>query len=67
MDELFNLEIFTTLTEVKILIEQWRKEYNQVRPNSSLGYQRNAELSYSFCYQVLAMSDIPKAVQVVFP
>ena len=38
-DELLNLEIFTTLIEAKVLIEQWRKEYNQVRPHSSLGYQ----------------------------
>ena len=38
-DELLNREIFTTLEEAKILIEQWRKEYNQVRPHSSLGYQ----------------------------
>jgi transposase InsO family protein len=34
-DELLNREIFTTLTEAKVLIEQWRKEYNQVRPHSS--------------------------------
>ncbi len=33
-DELPDREIFTTLTEAKILIEQWRKEYNQVRPHS---------------------------------
>jgi len=38
-DELLNLEIFTTLEEAKILIEQWRKEYNQVRPHSALGYR----------------------------
>jgi len=38
-DELLNREIFTTLTETKVLIEQWRKEYNQIRPHSSLGYQ----------------------------
>ena len=38
-DELLNREIFTTLTEAKILIEQWRREYNQVRPHSSLGYR----------------------------
>ena len=37
-DELLNPEIFTTLTEAKVLIEQWRREYNQVRPHSSLGY-----------------------------
>jgi transposase InsO family protein len=38
-DELLNREIFTTLIEAKVLIEQWRREYNQVRPHSSLGYQ----------------------------
>jgi len=38
-DELFNCEVFYTLTEAKVLIEQWRKEYNQVRPHSSLGYR----------------------------
>jgi putative transposase len=38
-DELLNGEVFTTLTEAKIIIEQWRREYNQVRPHSALGYQ----------------------------
>ncbi len=38
-DELLNREIFTTLIEAKVLIEQWRREYNQVRPHSSLGYR----------------------------
>jgi transposase InsO family protein len=38
-DELLDREIFTTLEEAKVLIRQWRKEYNQVRPHSSLGYR----------------------------
>ena len=38
-DELLNREIFMTLEEAKVLIEQWRREYNQVRPHSSLRYQ----------------------------
>jgi len=38
-DELLKQEIFTTLTEAKILIEAWRKEYNQIRPHSALNYQ----------------------------
>jgi transposase InsO family protein len=38
-DELLNREIFTTLTEAKVLIADWRKEYNQVRPHSSLNYR----------------------------
>ena len=38
-DELLDREIFATLTEAKILIEEWRKEYNQVRPHSALNYR----------------------------
>jgi putative transposase len=38
-DELLNREIFTTLEEAKVLIGQWRREYNQVRPHSALGYR----------------------------
>jgi putative transposase len=38
-DELLNREIFTTLEEARFLIEQWRREYNQVRPHSALGYR----------------------------
>jgi putative transposase len=36
-DELLNRELFTTLKEAKVLIEQWTKEYNHIRPHSSLG------------------------------
>ena len=38
-DELLDREIFTTLAEAKVLINQWRKEYNHFRPHSSLGYR----------------------------
>ena len=38
-DELFDREIFYTLTEAKILLERWRREYNTVRPHSALGYR----------------------------
>ncbi len=38
-DELLNREVFTTLIEANILIEQWRKEYNQVKPHSALNYR----------------------------
>ena len=38
-DERLNREIFDTLAEAKGLIEQWRQEYNEVRPHSALGYQ----------------------------
>ena len=38
-DELLNGETFDTLWEAKVLTERWRKEYNQQRPHSSLGYR----------------------------
>jgi transposase InsO family protein len=38
-DELLNGEIFTTLREAEVLIENWRRHYNAVRPHSSLGYR----------------------------
>jgi hypothetical protein len=38
-DELLNREIFYTLKEVQIQIEMWRREYNTIRPHSSLGYR----------------------------
>jgi putative transposase len=38
-DELLNGEIFYTLREAQIVIEQWRRHYNTVRPHSALGYR----------------------------
>ena len=38
-DELLEREIFTTLKEARVLIEQWMREYNQVRPHSALRYR----------------------------
>lgn len=38
-DELLNGEIFYTLKEAQIIIEEWRKHYNTVRPHSALGYR----------------------------
>jgi len=38
-DELLSREIFYTLEEARVLIEGWRKEYNQLRPHSALGYR----------------------------
>lgn len=38
-DELLNGEIFYSLREAQIVIEQWRQHYNTRRPHSSLGYR----------------------------
>jgi transposase InsO family protein len=37
--ELLDGEIFYTLKEAQVLIEGWRRDYNQIRPHSSLGYR----------------------------
>jgi putative transposase len=38
-DELLNGEIFYTLREAQIVIEQWRHHYNTLRPHSALNYR----------------------------
>ena len=45
-DELLNGEIFCSLKEAKVLIEQWRHHYNTVRPHSSLGYRPPAPQAF---------------------
>jgi putative transposase len=36
-NECLNMEWFTSLREARQVIEEWRREYNQLRPHSSLG------------------------------
>jgi putative transposase len=37
-DECLSLEWFRSRAEAKVVIEKWRRHYNEVRPHSSLGY-----------------------------
>lgn len=39
-DELLDREIFYSLEEVRVMVENWRVHYNTVRPHSALGYAR---------------------------
>ena len=48
-DQLLNGEIFDTLLEAKVLIERWRRQYNTIRPHSSLGYQPPAPEAIAPC------------------
>jgi putative transposase len=41
-DECLSLEWFRSRAEAKVVIESWRRHYNEVRPHSSLGYQTPA-------------------------
>jgi transposase InsO family protein len=37
-----NGEIFDTILEARVITENWRQQYNKVRPHSSLGYKPSA-------------------------
>ena len=58
-DELLNREMFYSLKEAQILIEQWRRYYNEIRPHSSLGYRPPAP-------QVIVSGDKAKKFKDVF-
>ena len=36
-DELLGVELFSSLAEAKVMVEDWREDYNQRRPHSALG------------------------------
>ena len=38
-DECLNLELFTSLFEAQVVIEKWRRHYNQARPHGALDYR----------------------------
>ena len=44
-DECLNGEIFYSLREAQVVIEQWRIHYNTKRPHSALGYRPPAPLT----------------------
>ena len=39
MAECLNGEIFYSLKEARIVIEQWRQQYNRVRPHAGTRFQ----------------------------
>jgi putative transposase len=43
-DECLNVEWFRHRMEARILIEQWRRHYNEQRPHSSLGYRTPSQV-----------------------
>ena len=54
-DECLNREQLWTLTEARVVIEDYRQEYNQRRPHSNLGYQSPANF---------AQRELPSSVPV---
>lgn len=57
-DECLSLEWFRTRVEATVVIEQWRRHYNAVRPHSSLAYLTPDEFKQRYC--------LTDAVEAVF-
>jgi putative transposase len=47
-DACLNQHWFTSLAHAQQIIEDWRRDYNQVRPHSSLGYRTPKEVHQQF-------------------
>jgi putative transposase len=46
-DELLKREVFASLLEAKVLVDEYRNHYNHRRPHSALGYRTPAEFAAS--------------------
>lgn len=59
-DGCLNREVFGNLIEAKVLVEEWRRQYNEKRPHSSLGYQTPREFGRQFNSK-LRVATLPSA------
>jgi len=63
-DECLNGEIFYSLKEAQIVIEQWRVKYNTRRPHSALGYRPPAPLAIAPQFAALRSPTAPCEPQI---
>jgi len=61
-DELLAVELFSCLTEARVLIEDWRVDYNQNRPHSSLGMMSPA--AFATGYREAHLAAAPPGVEL---
>ncbi len=47
-DELLSVELFSCLAEARVLIEDWRQDYNEHRPHSALGMMAPARFAIGY-------------------
>lgn len=56
-DECLSMEWFRNRLEARVVIEDWRKHYNDVRPHSSLNYQTPNEFKLSLTSNLTTGAD----------
>ncbi len=61
-DELLKREVFTSLLEAKVLVEDYRRHYNHKRPHSALGYRTPVEFA-ALCESIEANEDLAKELE----
>lgn len=59
-DECLSMEWFRHRLEARVVIEDWRKDYNDVRPHSSLNYQTPNEYKLSLISNLATGADFSK-------
>jgi putative transposase len=47
-DEFLNETLFTSPGQAKMALEDWRRDFNEVRPHSSIGWKTPAEFAAEF-------------------
>ena len=52
--ECLNVHWFRDLAEAQSMIEEWRRDYTEVRPHSALGYRPPREFAEAFSTQTQA-------------
>jgi putative transposase len=62
-DECLNEHWFTSLAHARVVIEAWRKEYNEERPKRSLGGLTPAQFAKQLAIKALTMPDDSKALR----
>jgi len=61
-DELLKREVFGSLPEAKVLVEEYRNHYNGERPHSALGYRTPAEFA-ALCELERVEEDLTKELE----
>jgi putative transposase len=67
-DECLKMNVFVNINHAKQVISQWREEYNEMRPHSSLGYLTPGEFVRRSCIPLRATpSEVYKTAPPIYP